>query len=149
MSINLQSSKDSLALVERGLNKASLKGSFELNESFLLKTALNTLSTLVKDLEKSNTFLATFDLDPIYRCLSMLEQGLRKGNLKGCFELDESYTLKENVNKLNKWWEDLKKESKTVENQSPVKSPQKKAQKPLPKVEEVVQELRDGEEDDE
>ena len=140
MSKNLQQTANMLGLVEQGLNKATLKGSYELNDAFLLKTAHNTITELIRDLnQKGNGLLSNLNLEPVGRCLSIIEQGLRKGNLKGCFELDESHALKEALSQLVTWNKDLQTEADIVKK--PMTVPKKT--KPLPKVEELVEELED------
>ena len=52
--MNLENLKRSLAVVEAGLNKANLNGTFELGESFAVKTAVDNLRQLVVDLERTH-----------------------------------------------------------------------------------------------
>lgn len=142
MSKTPQNTLNLVAFIERGLNKGNLKGSYELNEAFLLKTAVNTLTTLVNDMsQRGNTVLANLSLDPVARCLGILEQGLRKSNLKGCYDLDESHDLKDIMTQLQNWFKDLQAEYDVIKGSTsiPNRMPKKPAQ--LPRVEDVVGEL--------
>lgn len=140
----MSNTKTNLELLERGLSKGNLSGCFELNEAFLLKTALNTLTEFEGRVEKSSPGTdPTWNFDPVKRSWQVAAAGLRKGNLKGAFELDESYALKKALTEVEQWILELEKKVTTGSAPTAPPAPRAKVAAPaatsstLPKVVEV------------
>ena len=137
MSSNVSDATKHVVLIEKGLNKATLKGSFDLNECFVLKTSCNTLNELLTKTEDKGVLgVKNLNFDPVLRCLELMEKGLKKGNVNGCFELEESYVLKVSIDGIKGWVTELTEEIKNFKTH-PTKKPLEK----LPKIEEVKVEL--------
>ena len=118
MSTNTDAIGADLELMERGLNKANLNGSYDISEAYLLKTAHNTMTRLLNEVAKSANVLSNTNFDPVNRCVALLASGLRKANKKGCYELEESYVLRLALTNLATWVVDLTREAETLKGSS-------------------------------
>lgn len=128
MSTNTDAVKADLELLERGLNKASLNGTYDITEAYLLKTSLNTMNGLLAEVAKTANVLPNVNFDPVNRCTALLATGVRKANKKGCYELEESYVLRVALVNMTNWVAELGKEAETLRGSA--------GSLPLPTVEE-------------